>query len=230
VAAAAATVFVCARYPVAGRPNHRIIERPIAFGPLRRKLTLDYIRLHYDPAARDITIAPRMIVLHWTGMAQLRAALNAFEPETLAPWRRTLRAGGEVNVSAHFLVDRDGTIFQLMPEQWMARHTIGLNRVAIGIENVGGGPQEPLTTNQVDADAYLVRDLVRRHPLIEYLIGHYEYLNFRGSPLWQERLAGYETDKIDPGQEFMERARVSNLRLKGAPVPVAVDAGTGARQ
>ena len=32
-------------------------------------------------------------------------------------------------------VDRDGTICRLMPETWMARHVIGLNYSAIGIEN-----------------------------------------------------------------------------------------------
>jgi len=31
-------------------------------------------------------------------------------------------------------VDRDGTVYRLMPENWMARHCIGLNHVAIGVE------------------------------------------------------------------------------------------------
>ena len=49
-------------------------------------------------------------------------------------------------------MDRDGAVYRLMPETWMARHTIGLNRVAIGIENVGG-PRWPLTPEQLRADA-----------------------------------------------------------------------------
>jgi len=44
-----------------------------------------------------------------------------------------------------------------MPETWMARHAIGFNHVAIGIENVGDGARWPLTDAQADADAALVR-------------------------------------------------------------------------
>ena len=38
---------------------------------------------------------------------------------------------------AHFIVDRDGTIHQLVRLKWMCRHTVGLNHVAFGIEHVG---------------------------------------------------------------------------------------------
>jgi N-acetylmuramoyl-L-alanine amidase len=198
--------------------------RAISFGTLRKSLTLQYIRRHYDPHATTITIAPRMIVLHWTASSSLESALAEFEPETIEPARARLRQAGEVNVSAQFLVDRDGRIYQLMPVDWMARHTVGLNRVAIGIENVGG-PQWPLTQAQVEADAWLVRRLVRRFPGIEYLIGHYEYLNFRATPLWQEREANYASVKIDPGPEFMQSVRglVGSLKLKDRYLPGASD-------
>ena len=43
----------------------------------------------------------------------------------------------------------------------MARHCIGLNHVAIGIENVGDGEKLPLTPAQVQADAALVRATAR---------------------------------------------------------------------
>lgn len=42
-----------------------------------------------------------------------------------------------LNVSTQFLVDRDGTIFRLLPDTTFARHVIGLNHLAIGIENIG---------------------------------------------------------------------------------------------
>ena len=41
---------------------------------------------------------------------------------------------GTLNVGAQFLVGRDGAIWQLMPETALARHAIGLNWCAIGIE------------------------------------------------------------------------------------------------
>lgn len=119
-----------------------------------------------------------------------------------------------MNVSAHFLVDRDGTIYQLMPDNWLARHTIGLNHLALGVENIGG-PRHPLTEQQLEANAWLVRRLVSKYPAIRFLIGHHEYLRFRDTPLWEEHLAAYETKKQDPGVEFMQRLRqqVQDLHL-----------------
>src|SRR5439155_1278372 len=38
---------------------------------------------------------------------------------------------------AHFVVDRDGTIYQLVRLNVICRHTVGLNWAAIGIEHVG---------------------------------------------------------------------------------------------
>jgi N-acetylmuramoyl-L-alanine amidase len=76
-----------------------------------------------------------------------------------------------------------GPFFQLMPETWMARHCIGLNQVAIGIENVGDGQKFPLTDAQATANAALVRYLKARYP-IEYLIGHMEYRRMEGTALF----------------------------------------------
>ncbi|MBW4699026.1 MAG: N-acetylmuramoyl-L-alanine amidase [Aphanocapsa lilacina HA4352-LM1] len=201
----------------AGATEPRVVDRPIPFGPARRALTLDYIRLHYDPEARDIAIIPRMVVVHWTGDGNLTSAFATFTPDRLPSARADIQKGGALNVSAHFVVDRDGTIYRLMDEKRLARHVIGLNWMAIGIENIGG-PRRALTDAQLAANAWLVRDLAARHP-IDYLIGHHEYGRFRGSPLWRERQAGYFTGKSDPGAGFMARlrARLQELKLKDRP-------------
>jgi beta-N-acetylhexosaminidase len=107
-----------------------------------------------------------------------------------------------------------------MPETWMARHCIGLNYSAIGVENVGGGKGiDNLTDQQIDANIRLVRYLVRENPTIRYLIGHMEYRRFEGHPLWRELDDGYRTDKIDPGERFMTAVRegVADLGLEGPP-------------
>jgi N-acetylmuramoyl-L-alanine amidase len=194
-----------------------IIDKPIPFGDLRRELTLDYIREHYDPQASGIDMVPRMVVIHWTASSSLQSVFAAFAPEKLPLRRFGLRRGGIVNVSTHFVVGRDGGIFRLMPETWMARHIIGLNHLAIGIENVGG-PRAPLTPEQLVSDAALVRELVARYPTIDYLIGHHEYLRFRETPLWIERDNSYSTRKQDPGDDFMHRLRAAlqDLGLKAA--------------
>jgi N-acetyl-anhydromuramyl-L-alanine amidase AmpD len=198
-----------------------IIDRPISFSETRTEMTRAYIREHYGIDADDIAIEPRVIVLHWTAIDDLEGSFRAFDPETLGGSRPDLEGAGNVNVSIHFLVGKDGTVYRLMPETWMARHVIGLNYAAIGVENVGTGTPESstLTDDQVEANIALVRYLVRRHPTIEYLIGHHEYRAFESHPLWLERDDGYRTAKIDPGDRFMNavRAGVADLGLKGPP-------------
>lgn len=190
----------------------RIVERLLPFGPRRQALTLAYVRAHYDPTATSIQVTPRMIVVHATETASLDSTLKLFEPDTLPGFRSDIARGGAVNVSSQYLVDRDGTIYHLVPDTLMARHVIGLNRIAIGIENVGGGPYPPLTPRQLNADQWLVQYLTERHPGIHYLIGHCEYGRFRHTPLWEERDSTYLTPKTDPGADFMARLRQALAR------------------
>ena len=85
----------------------------------------------------------------------------------------------------------------------MARHVIGLNRYAIGIENVGNNN---LTAAQLKANTQLVKYLSGKYT-IEYLLGHHEYGKFRGTPLWEEKDPAYFTVKSDPGAAFMSQLR-----------------------
>jgi N-acetyl-anhydromuramyl-L-alanine amidase AmpD len=185
-----------------------IHARPIPFGPDRERLTLEYIRAHYDSTATSIVIQPTMLVVHWTSTQTFAEAYALFEPTELPPSRGELEKAGPLNVSAHYMVDRDGTIYQLMPDSIMARHVIGLNRIAIGIENVGGS-SFPLTDAQLEANVALIRCLEARYPTIRSVIGHLEYGAFRHTPLWQERDTSYFTRKDDPSESFMRRLRRS---------------------
>jgi len=83
-------------------------------------------------------------------------------------------------VSSQFLIDRDGTIFRLLPDRTFARHTIGLNYLAIGIEKRWCA-DAPLTKAQLKANEELIRYLKRKYP-IDYVIGHHEYQNFQNYP------------------------------------------------
>jgi N-acetylmuramoyl-L-alanine amidase len=211
-------IAACAHAPAA--ENIAIIDRPIPFTEQRIQLTRDYIKQHYGIETQSIEIVPRIIVLHWTAGRSLQGDLNTFAPATLQGSRPDLAGASELNVGIQFLVDRDGTIYRLMPETWMARHVIGLNYNAIGIENVGGSAVLPgLTDAQLQANIRLVRYLARKYRTIEYLIGHLEYRTFEGHPLWLERDTTYRTTKPDPGAQFMSnvRAATRDLRLKGPP-------------
>ena len=78
--------------------------------------------------------------------------------------------GSDHRVSAHYLVDRDGRIEQLVPDHLRAWHAgdgrwgdfRDLNDVSIGIELVNTG-SEPFPDVQIDAVIALLRDLVTRH-------------------------------------------------------------------
>ena len=196
--------------------THNIVDKPIIFTNHRIELTQEYRKKRYDIDSTSITITPRMIVVHWTALDTLKSSLNAFHPEELhTDGRKDISTGSRLNVSAQFLVDKDGTIYRLMPETFMARHVIGLNNIAIAIENVGGANHnENLTTQQLDANEYLVRYLKEKYPTIKHLIGHYEYLQYENYPgLWLEKDSTYRTIKKDPGEKFMRdlRSRVADL-------------------
>lgn len=193
-----------------------IVDAPMAWSAERERLTLVYRQQHSDPEAVDLAIDPRVIVVHYTSGGSAAATRRYFDNLRVEPARKEIARAGAVNVSAHFVVDRDGTIYQLQPEVRFARHCIGLNHIAIGIENAGDEAKFPLTEAQVAADAALIRDLVRRFR-ITHLLGHFEVMKFRDHPYYVERDAAYQNDKPDPGPRFLAlvRARVADLGLRG---------------
>ena len=184
--------------------------------PQRRTLMREYARVHYGVDSSTLT-APSMIVIHDTEIGTLKETFAAFAPDALPAGRAEIKAGGAVNVGVHFVVDRDGTVYSLLPLDAMGRHAIGFNHVALGIENVAKTPKD-LTDAQLRADAELVSDLVGRLPSILYLVGHHEYV-MKKRPhyrLFKELDASYApTSKSDPGPEFMRRLR-ARLAASGA--------------
>jgi beta-N-acetylhexosaminidase len=191
--------------------KYSIIQKPIIFTDKRKNLTKQYIKSHYGFNVKDITIEPKTIVLHWTAVMDFEKSFKRLESELLFSDRADIAKASALNVSAHFLVARDGTIHQLMPDNWMARHVIGLNYSSIGIENVGGeaNKKEDLTQAQLQANIALVNYLKAKYPTIKNVIGHYEYRDFENTPLWLEKDDGYRTKKSDPGEKFMRDVRNS---------------------
>ena len=200
-----------------------LIDRRLPNEPARLALTQAYLDAHL-PEPRLGTVdpgrmLPRVVVLHWTGSSSAEGAFQTFVPARLSG-RAELKDAGALNVAAHFIVDRNGQCWRLLDERRVARHAIGLNHCAIGIENVGDGPLNggsaaPLTQLQVERNVALVRGLVKRHPTIQWLIGHHEYRQMESTPLFAERDPAYRTIKSDPGDAFMAavRAQLTDLRL-----------------
>lgn len=194
-----------------------IVDKPLLFNDERKALTLEYLSEHYGLLQYEPTIVPKIIVLHWTVIPTFEESFNTFNPSVL-PSRPDIKAASSLNVSSQFMVDRDGTIYRLLPETTMARHVIGLNHCAIGIENIGGSDDLPLTKAQLESNIWLVNYLSNKYE-IDYLIGHYEYTNFEGHELWLEKDEGYRTKKDDPGEDFMQNVREATKKHNFKPVP-----------
>ncbi len=206
-----------------GMPIHKVLgqtfrtfNKPVVFDELRKKLSVEYLKERHGIIQDSATIVPRIIVLHWTAIPTLEQSFDVMNPALLPGARSGIAGASSLNVAAQFLVDRDGVIFRQLPETAFARHTIGLNYCAIGVENVGGS-NAPLTEEQLEANVALIRYLKKKYN-IEYVIGHHEYKSFIGHPLWKEKDPNYLTNKTDPGDEFMNkvRERIKDLDIKGA--------------
>lgn len=175
-----------------------IVDKPLPWSENRERLTREYAERHYWLSQTEII--PQAVVIHWTAGATWESAYYTFYDDT--------RADGEVNVSSQFIVDRDGTIYRLMPENKLARHVIGYNWCAVGIENVGGvGNVEDLTTAQLQANISLIKYLREKYPTIKFVFGHYQQVAARESGLYIEKVPGYYSIKSDPGKIFMQNLK-----------------------
>ena len=154
---------------------------PIPFPAHRVAEMRAYARRHYGlntAALRN----PKVIVEHVTVTNSYSVTWNTFASDAPDPELHE-RPG----TCAHFVIDRDGTIHQLVRLSLMCRHTVGLNWTAIGIEHVG------LTDAQVMGDRRQLRASLRLtrwlqakfHIATRNVIGHAESLS---SPYHHERV------------------------------------------
>jgi beta-N-acetylhexosaminidase len=160
-------------------PKPHIVWKPIPYGPQRRAEMAAYSKRHYG--IDSWRLRPKVIVEHYTGGESFSAAWNAFASNQPDP-----ELGELPGTCAHFIVDKNGTIYQLVKLTVMCRHTVGLNYVAIGIEHVGTSDAEILHNKaQIRASLALTAWLAYRfHIKIRNVIGHNESLS---SPYHRER-------------------------------------------
>lgn len=195
-------------------PSIRIVEKPISYTEERKKLSIEYLQNRHGLNLKKPIISPKIIVLHFTEGGTIKSVFNYFNATTIETGRSYNKKQSNLNVSSHYLIDRDGTIYHLLADTLFARHTIGLNYCAIGVENIGS-VSNPLTDKQVAANIALIKHLTQQYP-IEYVIGHSEYGKFRKTPLWKETDPNYFTGKADPGESFLKQVRegIKNLKVK----------------
>ncbi len=151
-----------------------------------------------------------LVVLHYTGMKTCGDALT-----------RMCDPGAEV--SAHYLVDEDGTTYQLVPESQRAWHAgrsywrgiSDVNSASIGVEVVNPGHEygyRPFPATQVDGIAALCRDIMDRHDIpAQNVVGHSDIAPGR---------------KLDPGELF-PWAELANAGIGVWPVSPLSGASAG---
>jgi N-acetylmuramoyl-L-alanine amidase len=160
----------------------RITRKPIPYGPERRAQMAGYAQRHYgidDYRLRD----PKVIVEHYTVTDTFAPVFNYFSVNEPDPELHELPG-----VCSHYVIDRDGTIYELVPPRIMCRHTVGLNYTAIGIEHVGQSDAQVMgNPRQRAASLRLTRMLQGRYGVkTRNVIGHNEN---RSSPFHRERVA-----------------------------------------
>ena len=143
---------------------------------------------NYGPRKPPYESGPRYIMLHYT------------DSQTIARARQLLTAAGTENpVSAHYLIDEDGTVEQLVDETRRAWHAgagvwqgvTDMNSASIGIELQNPGHSyglRPFPPEQIAALVELCRAIMQRWKIPpENVIGHSDYAPGR---------------KVDPGPFF----------------------------
>jgi hypothetical protein len=169
----------------AAQARPRIVWRRIPFGATRKAQTRAYAKRHYGTATH--TLRPKVIVEHFTASSTFSSAWSTFAAN--AP---DVELHERPGVCSHFIVDKDGTIYQLVSLRLICRHTVGLNDRAIGIEHVGQSDAEILgRPRQLRASLRLTRWLQARYGITtKNVIGHAESLS---SPYHHERVARLRT-------------------------------------
>jgi N-acetylmuramoyl-L-alanine amidase len=177
-----ALLVAVALLAAASPPKPAIVWKPIPFGAQRKAETAAYAKRHYGSSTWRLT-DPHVIVEHYTASESFSSAYSTFSADT--PDSELHELPG---VCAHFVIDKDGTIYQLVPLTVMCRHTVGLNYTAIGIEHVGTSDTEILRNpRQLNASLRLTAWLMGRYGVeLRNVIGHNESLT---SPYHKELYA-----------------------------------------
>ncbi len=127
-----------------------------------------------------------MLILHYTGMRTGAEALARL-------------CDPEAKVSAHYMIDEDGTVYHLVDEGRRAWHAgvsywagdTNINARSIGIELVNPGHEfgySPFAEPQIVALMELAKDILRRHAIMPHgVLGHSDVAPAR---------------KTDPGELF----------------------------
>ncbi|MFP4496840.1 MAG: peptidoglycan recognition family protein [Vulcanimicrobiota bacterium] len=113
-----------------------------------------YFKEYYNN--EDLKLKPRMIALHYS-------KTDNFTPLWWTFVNGGIYDGTRGHLSVHYVVDKDGSIYELMPLDRKARGTYGVNHVAISIDLIGKNEKEILNNQrQMEVSFALVRWLMQK--------------------------------------------------------------------
>jgi hypothetical protein len=212
VAVAAARAARPAGAGVAAAAKPAVRWDPIPYRAGRRRQMRAYARRHYG-LDRNTLPRVRQIVEHVTAGGTYQSTWNTFAANS-----PDVEYGERPGVCAHFVIDADGAIGQLVRRDRMCRHVVGLNHVTIGIEHVARTDAEFWShPRQVRASLGLTRWLMERHGVARRdVIGHNESL---GSRFYTERVArmrGRTHGDMTPSTMRRYRKRLGSTRRKAS--------------
>jgi len=122
------------------------------------------------------------IVLHYTTGSTTEGTLSWFENNP----RR---------VSAHYVIGRDGAIYQMVDDSERANHCMGANRNSIGIEHVATAGQQ-LSPPQNQSSIALIRWLIAQYEIpLTKIQGHRYADDFTGDTNCPHSLFGERTEQ-----------------------------------
>lgn len=178
-----------------------------------------------------------MLVLHYTGMQTLEAAV-------------TRLTDPDAEVSAHYLVTEAGRLIQLVNEQdrawhagvssWRGATNINARSIGVEIENPGhDAGYRPFTFVQMEAVIHLCSDILRRHSIpSRNVVGHSDVAPVRkmdpgelfdwprlavnGIGIWPDILASNSLP--NPGKEFDAKAELARVGYDVSDIQAALTA------
>jgi N-acetylmuramoyl-L-alanine amidase len=184
--------------------------------------------------AVDGKVRIRHLVVHYTGMTSCQKALERL-------------CDPKAEVSAHYLIDEDGAVYQLVSEENRAWHAgksfwhgvRDINSTSIGVEIANPGHEygyRAFAKQQIAAFVLLAREIMKRHSITAYnVLGHsdvapgrktdpgelfpWETLATEGIGLWPE-----DTVTLPGHPDLMGALR--RLSDIGYPVPMTPELGS----
>lgn len=189
-------------------PEPEMTEHYISYGKDRKRQMARYSNRHYGSPTWKLH-KKKVIVLHFT-------ATSTYEPVWDHFGSNSPNRGEYPGVCAHFVVDKDGTIYKLVRTFIRCRHAIGLNHRSIGIEMVQEtGEGSHWASKQILNRRPQIRAALR---LVRYLKASYEirmrnvigHAMANESPFFKD-LQGWRNDHTDwlrrDVREFRRRLR-----------------------